>query len=131
MPAGGVAPSLSTCATAEEAELWLTEFEARWDEAYPPIGQSWRRNWPRLVPFFDCPPEIRKVIYTTNAIEPVNYGLRRLTRHRGAFPGDEALIKLLYLALRNISKRWALPIRDGKPALNRFTIRFEDRMPPL
>jgi len=120
-----------TCATAEEAELRLTEFEARWDEEYPPIGQSWRRNWPRLVPFFDYPPEIRKVIYTTNAIESVNYGLRRLTKHRGAFPSDEALIKLLYLALRNISKRWTLPIRDWKAALNRFTIQFEDRMPQL
>ena len=120
-----------TCATAEEAELRLAEFEARWDEEYPPISQSWRRNWPRLVPFFDYPPEIRKVIYTTNAIESVNYGLRRLTKHRGAFPSDEALIKLLYLALRNISKRWTLPIRDWKAALNRFTIQFEDRMPQL
>ena len=87
-----------TCATAEEAEQRLTEFEARWDAEYLPIGQSWRRNWVRLIPFFDYPPEIRKVIYTTNAIEAVNMGLRTLTKHRGAFPSDEALIKLLYLA---------------------------------
>ena len=120
-----------TCATAEEAEQRLTEFEARWDAEYLPIGQSWRRNWVRLIPFFDYPPEIRKVIYTTNAIESVNMGLRKLTKHRGAFPSDEALIKLLYLALRNISKRWTLPIRDWKAALNRFTIQFEGRIPQL
>ncbi len=84
-----------------------------------------------VVPFFDYPPEIRKVIYTTNAIESVNYGLRRLTKHRGAFPSDEALTKLLYLALRNISKKWTLPIRDWKAALNRFTIQFEERIPQL
>lgn len=118
-----------TSATLEEAELRLGEFEARWDADYPPIGQSWRRNWERLTPFFDFPPEIRKVIYTTNAIESVNYSLRKLTRHRGAFPSDEALIKLLYLALRNISKKWTMPIRDWKAALNQFTIRYEERLP--
>ena len=117
-----------TSATLEEAELHLGEFEAKWDTDYPPIGQSWRRNWDRLTPFFDFPPEIRKVIYTTNAIESVNYSLRKLTRHRGAFPSDEALIKLLYLALRNISKKWTMPIRDWKAALNQLTIRFEGRL---
>ena len=118
-----------TSATLEEAELHLGEFEAKWDTDYPPIGQSWRRNWDRLTPFFDFPPEIRKVIYTTNAIESVNYSLRKLTRNRGAFPSDEALIKLLYLALRNISKKWTMPIRDWKAALNQFTIRYEERLP--
>lgn len=120
-----------TCATVQEAEQRLAEFEATWDAEYAPIGQSWRRNWERLTPFFDFPPEIRKVIYTTNAIESVNYSLRKLTKHRGAFPNDEALIKLLYLALRNISKKWTMPIRDWKAALNRFTIQFEDRVPQL
>lgn len=120
-----------TCATAEEAELRLTEFEQRWDKEYLPIGQSCRRNWPRLIPFSDYPPEMRKVIYTTNAIESVNCGLRKLTKHRGAFPSDEALLKLLYLALRNISKKWTLPIRDWKAALNRFTMQFEGRIPQL
>ena len=118
-----------TSATLEEAELHLGEFEAKWDTDYPPIGQSWRRNWDRLTPFFDFPPEIRKVIYTTNAIESVNYSLRKLTRHRGAFPSDEAQIKLLYLALRNISKKWTMPIRDWKAALNQFTIRYAERLP--
>ena len=119
------------CPTLDEAEQRLVEFEAKWDGEYPPISQAWRRHWERLIPFFDYPPEIRKVIYTTNAIESVNMGLRRLTKHRGAFPTDEALMKLLYLALRNISRKWTLPIRDWKAALNRFTIQFEDRMPQL
>jgi len=84
-----------TAATAKAAEEHLAEFEAKWDGDYLPISQSWRRNWERLIPFFDYPPEIRKVIYTTNAIESVNYSLRKLTKHRGAFPSDEALMKLL------------------------------------
>ena len=119
------------CPTLDEAEQRLVEFEAKWDGEYPPISQAWRRHWERLIPFFDYPPQIGKVIYTTNAIESVNMGLRRLTKHRGAFPTDEALMKLLYLALRNISRKWTLPIRDWKAALNRFTIQFEDRMPQL
>jgi len=116
-------------ATAEEAELRLGEFEAKWNDEYLPIGQSWRRNWPRLIPFFDYPPEIRKVIYTTNAIESVNMSLRKLTKNRGSFPSDDALLKLFYLALRNISKKWTMPIRDWKAALTRFTIQFGDRIP--
>lgn len=120
-----------TATTVDEAQQRLSEFEAKWDGEYLPIGQSWRRNWPRLIPFFDYPPEIRKVIYTTNAIESVNMGLRKLTRNRGAFPSDEALTKPFYLALRNISKKWTMPIRDWKAALNRFTIQFEDRLPQL
>lgn len=118
-----------TAATAEEAEQRLGEFEAKWDAEYLQIGQSWRRNWERLTPFFDFPPEIRKAIYTTNAIESVNFSLRKLTKHRGAFPNDDALIKLIYLALRNISKKWTMPTRDWKAALNQFTIRFEGRLP--
>ena len=118
-------------ATAIEAEQRLGEFEAKWDAEYLPIGQSWRRNWPRLIPFFDYPPEIRKVIYTTNAIESVNMSLRKLTKNRGSFPSDEALMKLFYLALRNISQKWTMPIRDWKAALTRFTIQFEERLPQL
>jgi putative transposase len=118
-------------ATANEAEQRLGEFETKWDDDYLPIGQSWRRNWPRLIPFFDYPPEIRKVIYTTNAIESVNMSLRKLTKNRGSFPSDEALLKLFYLALRNISQKWTMPIRDWKAALNRFTIQFEERIPQL
>ena len=121
--------AIYTAATVEEAGRQLDAFEETWGEAYPSIGQSWRRNWPRVIPFFDYPPEIRKVIYTTNAIESVNMGLRKVTKNRGAFPSDEALLKLFYLALKNISAKWTMPIRDWKAALNRFTIQFEDRMP--
>ena len=117
-----------TASTADEAEQRLGEFEDKWDDAYLPISQSWRRNWVRIIPFFDYPPEIRKVIYTTNAIESVNMSLRKITKNRGSFPSDEALLKLFYLALRNISQKWAMPLRDWKEALNRFTIQFEDRM---
>ena len=116
-------------ATADEAELRLGEFEAKWDDEYLPIGQSWRRNWQRVIPFFDFPPEIRKVIYTTNAIESVNMSLRKITKNRGSFPSDEAMLKLFYLALQNISKKWSRPIHDWKAALTQFTIRFGDRIP--
>ncbi len=115
-------------ATVEDAEAKLGEFEEKWSATHPPIAQSWRRNWQRIIPFFDYPPEIRKVIYTTNAIESVNMSLRKITKNRGSFPSDEALLKLFYLALRNISKKWTMPVRDWKAALNRFTIQFEERM---
>ena len=121
--------SIYAAATLEEAELQMDAFEEKWADTYPPIIQSWRRNWQRIIPFFDYPPEIRKVIYTTNAIESVNMSLRKITKNRGSFPNDDALTKLFYLALRNISKKWTMPIRDWKSALNRFSIQFDDRMP--
>ena len=117
-----------TATTADEAEQRLGEFEDKWDDAYLPISQSWRRNWSRLTPFFDYPPEIRKVIYTTNAIESLNMSLRKITKNRGSFPSDDSLMKLFYLALQNISKKWTMPIHDWKAALNRFTIQFSERM---
>jgi len=117
-----------TATTADEAEQRLGEFEDKWDDAYLPISQSWRRNWLRIIPFFDYPLEIRKVIYTTNAIESVNMSLRKIAKNRGSFPSDDALSKLFYLALRNISRKRTMPIRDWKAALTRFTIQFEDRM---
>jgi putative transposase len=121
--------AIYTAATAEEAEIRLAEFDAKWGAEYPPIVQSWQRNWARIVPFFDYPAEIRKVIYTTNAIESVNMSLRKVTKNRGSFPTDDALIKLFYLAIRNISKKWTMPIQNWKAALNRFTIMFDERMP--
>lgn len=114
--------------TAEQAEINLAEFEAKWDESHPIISQSWRRNWENIIPFFAYPAEIRKVIYTTNAIESLNMSLRKVTKNRGSFPNDAAMFKLLYLALNNIAKKWTLPIRDWKAALNRFSILFEGRM---
>ena len=116
-----------TAATLDEAEQNLCTFERQWNEAYPSIAQSWRNNWSRITPFFDYPPEIRRIIYTTNAIESVNMSLRKVTKSRGSFPHDDAVMKLFYLALRNISQKWSMPLRDWKPALNRFTIQFEDR----
>jgi len=116
-------------ASAEEAEQQLDAFAETWDGAYIAISQSWRRNWARIIPFFAYPAEIRKVIYTTNAIESINMSLRKVTKNRGSFPNDEAIVKLFFLALRNIAKKWTMPIRDWKAALNRFTILFEGRMP--
>jgi len=115
--------------TAEQAEVNLDAFAAKWDTTHPTISQSWRRNWERVIPFFAYPAEIRKVIYTTNAIESINMSLRKVTKTRGSFPNDEAMFKLLYLALNNIAKKWTMPIRDWKAAMNRFSILFEDRMP--
>ena len=117
--------------TAESAEQRLTEFEHKWDSSLAPIGLSWRRNWERIIPFFSYPPEIRKVIYTTNAIESINMSLRKITKNRGSFPSDDSLAKLFYLALQNISRKWTMPIRDWKAALTRFSIQFGDRMKAL
>lgn len=129
-----VASDLQTiyrAATREEAELRLEEFAARWDSQFPTIARSWRSNWERVVPFFAYPADIRKVIYTTNAIESVNMSLRKIIKNRGSFPSDEAALKLLYLALQNIARKWTMPIKEWKAALNRFAIIFEDRMPAL
>lgn len=129
-----VASDLQTiyrAATREEAEMKLSEFAQRWDEQFPTISKSWRANWERVTPFFAYPADIRRVIYTTNAIESVNMSLRKIIKNRGSFPTDEAALKLLYLALQNISRKWTMPIREWKAALNRFAILFEDRMPAL
>jgi len=116
-------------ASEDEARMRLDEFGKKWDGKYPSISQIWRRNWNRVIPFFAHPPEVRKVIYTTNAIESLNMSLRKVTKNRGSFPNDEAALRLLYLALCNISKRWTMPIVDWKGALNRFAIIYEDRLP--
>jgi len=116
-------------ATAEQAEMELTAFEAKWDKTHPTIGQSWRRNWTQVIPFFSYPADIRKVIYTTNAIESLNMSLRKVTKNRASFPNDEAMFKLLYLALKNIAKKWTRPIMNWKAAMNRFSILFEGRVP--
>lgn len=129
-----VAADLQTiyrAATREEAELKLSEFAEKWDPQFPTIARSWRSNWERITPFFAYPEDIRRVIYTTNAIESVNMSLRKIIKNRGSFPSDEAALKLLYLALQNISRKWTMPIKEWKAALNRFAILFEDRMPAL
>jgi putative transposase len=121
--------TIYSASTADDALLRLEEFADQWGQDYPTIVKSWRSNWQRIVPFFEYPPEIRRIIYTTNAIESVNMSLRKVTKSRGSFPSDEALLKLFYLALNNISKKWTMPLRDWKAALTRFTIQFEGRMP--
>lgn len=113
----------------EQAEVQLEEFAKKWDLKYPTISPAWRRNWERIVIFLAYPQEIRKVIYTTNAIESVNRGLRKIIKNRGSFPNDEAAMKLIYLALGNISQKWTKPIKEWKAALNRFAIVFEGRLP--
>ena len=118
-----------TAATDVEAEQRLAEFSLKWDEKFPMIAKSWRSNWTRVIPFFAHPPEIRKIIYTTNAIESLNMSLRKVTKARGSFPNDEAVSKLLYLALRNIAKKWTMPVHAWKDALNRFAIIYEARLP--
>lgn len=117
--------------TVQQAETNLTAFEAKWDATHSTISKSWRRNWERIIPLFSYPPEIRKAIYTTNAIESLNMSLRKVSKNRGHFPNDDAMFKLLYLAFKNIAKKWTMPIRDWKSALNQFTIMFEERMPNL
>jgi transposase-like protein len=116
-------------ATVTEAEAALTRFAEAWDGKYPAIAKGWRSDWAELTTFFDYPPEIRKVIYTTNAIESLNHQLRKIIKNRGAFPDDEAVMKLLYLAIQNAAKRWTMPVRDWPSARNQFMIRFGDRMP--
>jgi putative transposase len=116
-------------ATAEQAEMQLNAFAEKWDKKHPTISRSWRRNWEQITPFFAYPPEIRKVIYTTNMIESLNMSLRKVTKNRGSFPNDEAMFKLLYLALNNITKKWKKPIINWKAAMARFAILFEDRLP--
>lgn len=121
--------AIYTSATDVEAEIRLNEFAAKWDAKYPLISKSWRANWAHVIPFFAHPPEIRKVIYTTNVIESLNMSLRKVTKTRSSFPNDDALLRLLYLALRNIEKRWINAIPNWAAALNRFAIVYEDRMP--
>jgi putative transposase len=118
-----------SASTREQAEMRLEEFAVKWDRQYPTISPSWRRNWERIVPFLAYPQEIRKVIYTTNAIESVNRGVRKIIKNRGSFPNDESALKLIYLALCNISQKWTRPIKEWNAALNRFAIVFEGRLP--
>jgi putative transposase len=115
--------------TAEEAQMRLEEFAIKWDRPYPTIAQMWRRNWEHVTPFFAYPAEIRKVVYTTNAIESLNMSLRKIIKTRGSFPTEEAALKLLYMGLEHIAKKWTMPVQDWKAALQRFAILFGDRLP--
>ncbi len=119
--------TIYTSATEQQAEMALDTFSQKWDSKYPTISQMWRKNWERVIPFFDYPEDIRKVIYTTNTIESLNRSLRKVIKTKGAFPNDAAILKLFYLALANIAKKWTMPIRNWKAALSQFAIRFAGR----
>ena len=117
--------------TVEEAEQELASFTEIWDPKYPTIGQSWQRHWPNLITLFDYPEDIRKVIYTTNAIESLNSVIRKAVKNRKVFPHDQAALKVVYLAIDAAAKKWSMPIRNWKGALNRFIIEFPERMPEI
>lgn len=114
--------------TADAAAARLDEFEAKWGARYPAIGPTWRRAWEHVVPMFAFPPAIRKMIYTTNAVESLNRSLRKIIKTRGSFPNDEAAIKLLFLAIRNAGIHWKRPV-EWTAAMGQFAILFEDRFP--
>jgi putative transposase len=120
--------AIYTAPTAEAAKAELDAFaQGPWGRKFPPIVAAWERAWDRVIPFFAFPPAIRKVIYTTNAIESVNARIRKIIKTRGHFPNDEAATKLIWLALRNITAQWSLPSPAWKEAMNQFAILYEDR----
>jgi transposase-like protein len=129
-----VVAELKTIYRAETAEAAWAALEAfsqgPWGKKYPPIALIWKRQWEQIIPFFAYPAEVRKIIYTTNAIESLHMQLRKIIKNRGHFPNDEAAVKLLYLALRNITKDWKMSAREWKSAMNQFAILFADRFEP-
>ena len=128
-----LAAALRTIYTAPNADLAATALDAfaagPWGQRYPAIVASWRRAWPHVIPFFAFPPEVRKVLYTTNALESVHARLRKILKPRGQFPTDEAAIKLLWLALRNITPKWRQMPRGWPEAMRHFVIVYGDRIP--
>jgi len=114
-------------ATLAAAEKALDEFSEKWSSKYPHIERSWRKNWENLITIFDYPYEIRKIFYTTNAIESLNSVIRKAIRNRKIFPNDQSALKIVYLAVKKASERWTMPLRNWKPAMNRFAIEYGDR----
>jgi len=114
--------------TEAQARRALDAFGAAWDEKYCQISKIWERHWPHLITLYDYPPEIRKAIYTTNAIESLNSVIRKATRQRKIFPHDDSAMKVTFLAIQAASQKWKMPIRNWKAALNQFVIQFEDRV---
>ena len=114
-------------ATIEEAERALDAFSQEWDDLYPAISQIWLRHWEHVIPIFDYPMAIRRVIYTTNAIESLNRSFRKIIKTKAVFPDEESVFKLLYLSMKNIIKKWNRPIRDWTAAASHFAILFPER----
>jgi putative transposase len=120
-----------TAASAEAALAALDAFEAgAWGRKFPTVVAAWRRAWDRVIPLFAFPPEIRRVISTTNAIESVNARLRKIIKTRGHFPSDDAATKLIWLALRNITVDWTMPLHHWKEAMNQFANLYAERFTP-
>ena len=126
-----LAAALKAIYTAPSAEAALAELDAfeqcSWGQRFPSVVASWRRAWDKVIPFFAFPPAVRKVVYTTNAIESINARLRKIIKTRGHFPSDDAASKLIWLALRNITASWGSPAREWKEAMNQFAILYDDR----
>jgi putative transposase len=118
-------------ATVLEAEQALDEFAQAWDVKYPTISKMWRLKWADIATLFDYPPAIRRAIYTTNAIESINSVIHKFTRNRKIYPNEDSALKLIYMAIREESQRWTMPVRHWKEALNHFAIMFEGRLPEL
>lgn len=116
-------------ATVVEAEQALESFAQAWDAKYPTISKQWRAKWQDIITLFDYPPAIRRVIYTTNAIESVNSVIRKFTRNRKIYPNEDSALKIIYVAIREASRKWTMPIKHWKQALNHFAILFENRLP--
>lgn len=115
--------------TVREAERALEAFAERWDSKYPSLSALWLRKWEPVITVFDYPEEIRRVIYTTHAIESLNSVIRKAITHRRIFPSDRSALKGVYLAIEQAAKKWTVPVKDWKLALNRFAIEFEGRWP--
>lgn len=115
-------------ATEDAAFDALAAFDAKWSGQYPMIAETWRRNWERFIPFLSFPADIRRVMYTTNAIESVNRQLRKIIKTRGQFPNDDSALKLLWLALRNAEKKWTYPIKEWHLALHQLDIMYPGRL---
>lgn len=111
-----------TALNEEESEKLLEEFGEKWDKKYPVISRLWRRNWSSIIPFFQFPLEIRHSIYTTNIIESANRQIRKIIKNKGVFPNDSSIKKIIYLSLKNASKRWTMPIKNWPLALNQFEL---------
>ncbi len=121
--------AIYTAVSLSDAENALGKFSDKWDSKYPAISKSWYSKWENLITIFDYPQEIRKIIYTTNAIESLNSVIRKAIRNRKIFPNDNSAFKIVYLAIEQASKKWSMPIRDWNAAMNRFAIEFQDRFP--
>lgn len=114
---------------AESGHEALDDFGKKWNDKYPMIQASWERNWNNLIEFFNYPKDIRKAIYTTNTIESLNFSLRKVTKNKSSFPDDDSIYKIMYLAIKNASTRWTMPIKEWALAVNQFAILFDGRVP--